>query len=220
MTPIQRHYHAQAIHQRLPELIAHLSRQQERKCLCGPDGALCSACQAGGALTRLRQQAQAELQELEARLPTVVCGFPGVGKSRAHREFGWADSDSSQFSWLDGPRKRARNPDFPRNYIEHLWGLEGIVMASTHEEVRDGLYNAGLPFLLVYPSKDQKAEYLERYRARGNDEAFILMIEQNWDRWIDALDQETRAAGRIIPAHGRYLTDFREMIEFQAGIQA
>lgn len=138
----------------------------------------------------------------------IVSGFPGVGKSYAstHSELTVIDADSSAFSWLE---PGVRNPDFPSNYIAHIQSLIGtadVVFVSSHEVVRDALREANMTYLLFYPDKRLKAEYLERYRSRGNDEAFINMIDQNWDAFIDAIEAETHPT--LIKLHaGSYVKD-------------
>lgn len=122
--------------------------------------------------------------------PLLVAAFPGTGKSYYCSNGDWSqyvpemwctDSDSSKFD----------KADFPENYIRHI--KEQIakgyarIMISSHKEVRDALVKEGLHFVLIYPKKELKEEYLERYKQRGNNERFIDLISQNWDNWIDEL---------------------------------
>ena len=131
-------------------------------------------------------------------LVSPVCGFPGVGKSYVANLHRWPDSDSSAFS---------KGEEWPANYIAHLRGLRGPVMVSTHAEVRDALYEAGIPYTLCYPDRIIKAEYLERYRKRGSPEAFCVLLDENWDSWIIALEQDTRAQKHVILKAGQYVSD-------------
>ena len=48
---------------------------------------------------------------------------------------------------------KVRNPEFPKNYIEHIKeniGKVDYIFVSTHEEVRKALTDAGIEFILVY----------------------------------------------------------------------
>ena len=135
---------------------------------------------------------------------TVVCGFPGVGKSHLSKQCRWHDSDSSKFSWLE---PKVRNPAFPANYTDHIRSLSGVVLASSHLNVRDALFEAGIPFWLLYPTPDCKAEYLERYRRRGSPESFLELLDKNWDDWILGMDTEVRDAGRFLLRPGFYAAD-------------
>ena len=123
----------------------------------------------------------------------LVAAFPGTGKTFyfQHRYVDTlpykmsADSDSSQFD------KR----EFPENYIAHIKDEilkeTSIVFISSHKVVRDSLVLNDLPFVLIYPSKELKEEYLERYKQRGNNEKFIQLVSDNWDNWLDECKSQT-----------------------------
>lgn len=126
----------------------------------------------------------------------IVCAFPGMGKSHFHarHKATTLDSDSSGFSWAnDAQGNKVRNPDFPRNYIEHIrlnMGKYEYIFVSSHKEVRDALLQAGIFFLLAYPDPSRKEEFLERYRARGNDEGFVGLVSNNWDAWLREMGEQ------------------------------
>lgn len=137
----------------------------------------------------------------------VLSAFPGTGKSylyEAQDEYGLkiADSDSSQFSWLE---KGVRDPAFPENYIQHLQSIIGeydIILVSSHETVRNAMEAAGIDFYTAFPDISQKELYLERFRKRGSDEAFIKLLSDNWENWINALMQDEKSRLiRIIDNH-------------------
>jgi hypothetical protein len=124
--------------------------------------------------------------------PLLVAGFPGTGKtSYCYRDADYmpqgfaTDSDSSKFD----------KANFPQNYIEHIKQkiLEGYarVFISSHKDVRDALVLHNLPFVLIYPSKELKQEYIERYKQRGNNEKFIQLVSDNWENWIDDCKVQT-----------------------------
>lgn len=121
----------------------------------------------------------------------LVAAFPGTGKSHYcnvdvdYMPQGFAtDSDSSKFD----------KSNFPENYIEHIKQkiVEGYsrVFISSHKEVRDALVMHNLPFVLIYPAKELKQEYVERYKQRGSNEKFVELISNNWDNWIDELKSQ------------------------------
>lgn len=120
----------------------------------------------------------------------IISAFPGVGKTTYHQKNKETtlDSDSSNFSWIiDENGNRVRNPEFPKNYIDHIKqniGKYEFIFVSSHKEVRDNLLNECIFFYLVYPSSSRKDEFIERYRTRGNDEKFIELVSNNWDDWM------------------------------------
>lgn len=123
---------------------------------------------------------------------TIISAFPGTGKTYYCHNGNWSqyapekwstDSDSSKFS----------KDEFPQNYIKHIKSKVGeyrYIFVSSHKEVRDALVKEGLPFDLVYPSLDLKHEYLQRYKARGNNESFINLLEANWGKWLKELPSQ------------------------------
>lgn len=119
------------------------------------------------------------------------------------------DSDSSAFSWL---RKGVRHSEFPKNYMEHIHKFLGHVddiLVSSHKEVREALQRAGMDFTLVYPlnTTQVKQEYLDRYESRGSDEAFIKLMDANWDKFLTDLELQ-EDCHHVVLASGEYLWDY------------
>ncbi|PZP55500.1 MAG: hypothetical protein DI586_06670 [Micavibrio aeruginosavorus] len=155
----------------------------------------------------------------------VISGFPGVGKSEFSRRIsGCVDSDSSHFSWLlengqkvkDLDGKDIRHPDFPNNYIKHIkslinGGQTSIIFVSSHRDVRDALVKAEIPFVLVYPDRSLKDEYLARYSGRGSPEGFINLIKNNWDDFLIELKEQVGCEHVVLSA-GQFMAD---TIEFE-----
>ena len=141
-------------------------------------------------------------EHLSFRETLVISAFPGCGKSHMYRNNEdklILDSDSSKFD----------KSDFPRNYIEHIQsniGKADIIMVSSHKEVRDALVENEIDFTLVYPKRDIKEEYIQRYKNRGNDSNFIKLLESKWDDWMDELEQQSNCK-KIELEKGKYLSD-------------
>ena len=134
----------------------------------------------------------------------IISGFPGIGKTYYVEKYGGHDSDSSQFSWI---RPGERHPDWPQNYIEHIQKLNGVILVSSHKEVRDALAASHMSFWLCFPRVACRDEYLERYRCRGSSEAFLTLLERNWDDWIDEMYMEKRCDRRMVLANGEFLSN-------------
>lgn len=140
---------------------------------------------------------------LGKKSPRIVSGFPGIGKSwlKDNSNLVVSDSDSSQWS-KDG---------FPSNYLAHISALymagnTDIILVSSHDAVRSGLIELGLTFILVYPSMECKQEYLERYRKRGSTQAFIDMMDKNWESFIEGCENQG-ACHKIELESGEFLSD-------------
>ena len=142
----------------------------------------------------------------------IICGFPGVGKSwlfntQADLGLKVLDSDSSKFSWISPGE---RNPEFPANYIEHIKSnleFSDIIMVSTHKDVLNGLADAGIDAVLVYPERGLKEEYLQRYRDRGSNDSFVELISNNWDNFVGGLESDDRFSNHIVLTSGQYMRD-------------
>lgn len=135
---------------------------------------------------------------------TIVSAFPGTGKSHFCREHPeCSDSDSSKFD----------KSQFPANYIEHIKQRKGLTFVSSHKVVRDAMVAEALPFTLCYPDRALKEEYLERYRKRQNTEAFVKLLDTNWDAWITELEEQ-KWCGKIVLKSGQYLLDFETELLF------
>lgn len=130
----------------------------------------------------------------------VISAFPACGKSYCfdnHQDdFSILDSDSSNFSWIkdsEGNNTAERDPNFPNNYIEHIQqniGKVDVIFVSSLKVVRQALADNGIRVLIVYPNKSLKEEWIRRFRARGNNDGFINFISDNWDRFIDEIENE------------------------------
>lgn len=115
----------------------------------------------------------------------VVSAFPGCGKTHLfnNTDKKILDSDSSKFD----------KSKFPQNYIDHIKSNIGkcdIILVSSHKDVRDALVKNGIKFTLVYPKKELKNDYINRYIQRGSPEAFIKLLQNNWYNWIKEMDDQ------------------------------
>lgn len=149
----------------------------------------------------------------------IISAFPGTGKTYFYEKYKNSDikvldSDSSNFSWIkdkNGNNTTKRNPDFPQNYINHIKeniGKADIIFVSSHDIVRQSLYDNGIKYIVAYPDNDCKDEYLERYRNRGNTEEFINMMNKNWDKFINGMKNDKGAHMKWILGINQFIDSF------------
>lgn len=134
----------------------------------------------------------------------IISAFPACGKTYTFEklnENGYKilDSDSSKFSWcydydpaISDRIEKYRNPEFPKNYIQHIKeniGKADYIFVSSHKEVRDALIENNIHFTLVYPDRSMKAEWIGRCFLRGSGKKFRQLIADNWDKWIDKMEE-------------------------------
>lgn len=134
----------------------------------------------------------------------VFSGFPGIGKSSVFNDPGSytvADSDSSTFPKEDGA--------FPANYMQHIESIRhtvDILLVSSHDVVRDALVANNIPFFLVYPTADQKADYMQRYADRGSPQPFLDLMEKNFEKFVAGCEAQ-EGCTHIVLKEGEFLSD-------------
>ena len=143
----------------------------------------------------------------------IISAFPGVGKTyfSENTKLKVKDSDSSKFD----------KKNFPQNYVDSIkkdMGKYDIILVSSHEEVRSLLYESKIEYNLVFPNGDCKNEYIQRYKDRGSPEAFIKLLDEMWEQWIESCiydggDSTWFRSGVAIKLDcGRYLSDVVDQI--------
>lgn len=126
------------------------------------------------------------VMENQSKDAIIISAFPGTGKTYYYkntRKVIVMDSDSSKW-----PKE-----GFPENYIKHIKeniNSVDVIFVSTHKEVRDAMSRKGLEFMLVYPNRDLRDEYMMRYLDRGSDVAFVKLLYINWNKWLDELEDQ------------------------------
>ena len=84
---------------------------------------------------------------------------------------------------------------------------EFIIFVSSHDVVREALKQNNIPYDIFYPRKDQKEEWINRFRKRGNDEKFISFISDNWDKFIDDIEKDDYPTKHVL--HDGSYGDYR-----------
>lgn len=149
----------------------------------------------------------------------IVSAFAGVGKTTLAKKYEKEviDLESGNFKWIDNKgtesakgTTRQQNPKYPINYLEAIKKANSqykIVLISQHEVIRKCLDAVKLEYMLVYPDKSMKEEFITRYKERGNNENFINLISSKWDSWINDLDN-IQNHNKIVLQSGQYLSDY------------
>lgn len=99
----------------------------------------------------------------------------------------------AEIDFIANQEIKVRNPEFPNNYIQYIKdniGKARYIFVSSHENVRKELVRNKIPFMLIYPSREMKAEWIGRCVSRKNDAQFCELIDKNWDSWLAQMDNE------------------------------
>lgn len=157
-----------------------------------------------------------------------VCAFPGTGKSTIHSKgmnlglYPVRDDGTALYRSIIGNRTKVYDSDsskfdkaeFPDNYIKHMLKClhreidspNGFLfLASSHENVRKMMTKRKIPYVLVYPERSLKDEYIKRYENRNSPKEFIKMMSEKWDEFIDSCEKDK--CPKIVLQSEQYLID-------------
>jgi len=127
-------------------------------------------------------------QYLKPKNTKIYCVFSGCGKT-----FYSKNEKVKSVLELDKDQKKFLNFNFPNNYTKYLKeniGRYDIILVSTHKEIRDFLIENNIDFTLVYPNRTLKEQYKENYFKRGSTKLFVDIMDRNWDKWIDDIENQ------------------------------
>ena len=114
---------------------------------------------------------------------TIICGFPGVGKSSIEG-ISIKDLDSKNYIGIN------RWSNY-KEAIEKFVGRIEYLLLSSHKQTRDILKQLNLKYYVVYPDKSLKSEYMRRYKQRGSTREFIKWMDSYFYELIDSIESET-----------------------------
>lgn len=134
----------------------------------------------------------------------IISAFAGMGKSHFESEnkYSCLDLDSSNFS---------KDPKFPHNYINEIIDNVGkykYILISTHDVVINELARRMYDFIVLIPHKNQKDVFEQRYVDRISSIDFITHMMDNWDNYIDMI-QNNDVIPTLIKTN-KYLSDVIE----------
>lgn len=148
----------------------------------------------------------------------IVAAFPGTGvieTTRKLNEFGlpnvWLNEsiyrDNREGSYKPVVPKDGfvdyndRDKTFVENYVQIIKELVeanelAFVFITTNRKVRSKLLELGIEFTVVYPSKDQRVEYIDRLNVKCKGGycpgSFVKLVGVSWETWIDSIEDDRR----------------------------
>lgn len=160
----------------------------------------------------------------------IIAAYAGTGKTTFCNEHpGAIDLVSMPFKYINlseisekeencGEKIKAHEGLFLRRHwwLPYYWAVkyllyycpERYIIIPTIGRILDFLDADRIPYTIVYPDKSLKNEYEQRYKNRGNTEAFTDVFIGQWDAWIDGLEQrKSPYAKHIVLQQGQYLSD-------------
>jgi hypothetical protein len=133
---------------------------------------------------------------------TVICAaFCGTGKTYICEKTDISSIEVEYWKYKDCGLKSEYIKDI-KKYI----GKVDYIFIATDPDGLKLLNNEGFDILLVYPKKELRGEYLDRYIERDSSCDFIGAFMKYWDPWIDELSKQTYCK-HIVLESGEYLLD-------------
>lgn len=146
----------------------------------------------------------------------IVYAFTATGKSVASKKYSNViDMESTVYKYEEVPSeeskgtKRTLRKDWPENYFKALRdALEKYDYILVADTICDEFIKKNnLEYWRVYPNWDLKDEYIERCRARGNNETFIYYYGKYWNKWIRMYKYDLNASKIIELQSNQFIED-------------
>lgn len=125
-----------------------------------------------------------------------VWGFPGIGKSSvSNPRIIDADCERFKYRFMSGEPDTLHQqtewhnavPDlkYPQNYLDHIRAVDAdIVLVNCHISLLAELCTEEI--LMVYPAPSLKEEYLSRFVGRGDNDSFLVYMEESFEDILHA----------------------------------
>ncbi|MDD4110349.1 MAG: hypothetical protein PHS54_02220 [Clostridia bacterium] len=136
----------------------------------------------------------------------IISGFAGIGKSGLKENVPYYDNvrvydlSSSYF------RKEPGWEEVYCDIVECMVDKYDFIFISTHDIVIDEMKKRGNDFYIVYPLKQCKDEYCQRFIDRGSSREYVDKFMKRWSQFIDQLDN-INYDKKITLRSGQYLSD-------------
>ncbi len=164
----------------------------------------------------------------------LIMAYMGTGKTELEKQYeNVVDFDFQDYKYIydlsirqlpleqrkGSTHLRTENPDYPQNFLRdaiHLLNAGKIVVSPFIDHVFDAYDQfviqencENLRVILVAPRRDNFEEYVERFRNRGNREAFIARREKEFSGLIDLFEQ-VKGYEKIVIKPLQYLSEALE----------
>lgn len=88
-----------------------------------------------------------------------------------------------------------------------------IALITYHKKIINYIIENNIPYCLVYADIDQKEEYINRMKKRGNSEEFIkeMTDEKTWKEFFYQNESDPKPTYKIKLKSGQYLSDIKDL---------
>lgn len=150
----------------------------------------------------------------------IIWAFPGMGKSYAalNNSESIFDCDATRFKYDVNPDTNlhgfllndcSRKNQYPENYISYVNKFDNLynyVLINCEPNIFSNFSD----MRVVYPDVSLKAEYLQRYRDRGDNDTFISYMDECFEEMVNYFDSLSCKFKIKIKDSNKYLVDIME----------
>lgn len=88
-----------------------------------------------------------------------------------------------------------------------------IALITYHKKIINYIIENNIPYCLVYADIEQKEEYINRMKKRGNSEEFIkeMTDEKTWKEFFYQNESDSKPTYKIKLKPGQYLSDIKDL---------
>lgn len=150
----------------------------------------------------------------------IIWAFPGMGKSYAalNNSESIFDCDATRFKYDVNPDTNlhgsllndcSRKNQYPENYISYVNKVDNLynyVLINCEPNIFSNFSD----MRVVYPDVSLKAEYLQRYRDRGDNDTFISYMDECFEEMVNYFDSLSCKFKIKVKDSNKYLVDIME----------
>ncbi len=137
--------------------------------------------------------------------------FVDMDQIKAKYKYGLENATDFEFEQNKGNRAKAVRQNTTEHMKElfdyYLKNTDKILLFAPNPLMVDMIFSSGIPYCLVYHSKDCVDEIRKRMKNRGNQENFIKSMLDPIDDFYNASVLDTRPTFKIELFGGEFLSD-------------
>ena len=161
-----------------------------------------------------------EISNTTGKRPKIFFTFPGIGAKYFEKNnpnntiIAYANTPSdprdTYCKYPDGWVRRIKQMIYYNN-VDYIYAP---IHTSLREAIKEEKELDDVEKWIIYPDKSLKLEYIERYRERGDDQAYVTHMAEIWDEAIESIESEDKSKFNLYKLRsGETMSDFIKYID-------
>jgi hypothetical protein len=140
-----------------------------------------------------------EISNTTGQRPKIFFTFPGIGAKYFEKNnlkkviIGYAnppsDAGYTYCNYSDCWISRIKEMLYYNN-VDYIYAP---IHTSLREAIKEDKELDDVEKWIIYPDRTLKLEYIERYRERGDDQAYVTHMAEIWDEAIESIENEDKS---------------------------